>query len=207
MTDLDLIDICARLYDPTQNETWDHLIDDPECWCAIKHTSPSESVLVFRGSTTMLDWFNDIDEVPIEDPQLGHVHGGFFRGVRNRHQTIAALLNPKVHVVGHSLGAARAMLEAGLMIANGIMPESVRGWGCPRPGFAHLAEIVARCPYALWWRNHHDPVTYAVWLAGLFKHSGTMRHVDVPGRIDDPWLLLSDHHLSLYRAGMVLART
>jgi hypothetical protein len=203
MNDLDLIDICARLYNPAANGAWDHLINDPECFCAIQHIAVDESVLVFRGSTTPLDWYRDMDEMPVDDPQIGHVHGGFFRGVRNRHQTVAALLRPKVHVLGHSLGAARAMLSAGLMIANGIMPVTVRAWACPRPGFARLSQIVATCPDALWWRNHHDPVTYVPFLGGLYDHAGAMRRVDVPGAIDDPWFLLADHHLSLYRQGIV----
>ncbi len=203
ISDLDLIDITARLYDPAQRDYWSHLIDDPECYCAIKHLSADESAIVFRGSTTPLDWYNDLDEEPIYDPQLGPLHGGFFKGVRNRHQNIVSLLHSKVYVLGHSLGAARAFDEAGLLIANGIMPVAVRGWGCPRAGFATLSDVIAKCPSALWWRNRHDPVTYVPYRLGAFKHAGEARVVDIPGTFPDPWLFLAEHHLSLYRAGLV----
>ncbi len=202
MTELEMIDLCAQLYDPGQAAAWDHLIDDPECYCAIRHVGPDASAVVFRGSTTPLDWYNDLDEEPVYDRQLGPVHGGFYSGVRNRHADIVSLLRPRVIVLGHSLGAARAILEAGLLIANGIMPEAVRGWGCPRPGFATLSNVIARCPNALWWRNRHDPVTYVPWRAGAFKHAGEARVVDVPGVYPDPWLFLAEHHLALYRTGI-----
>lgn len=204
VTELDLIDDVARLYDPTQNAYWDHLLDDPECWCAIKHTAPDASTLVYRGSCDMLDWYNDLDETPVGDTHLGYVHGGFFRTMRAKHQAIVPLLRPKVTVVGHSLGAARSFLEAGLLIANGIMPVAVRGYGCPRVGYAQLSEIVAHCPDALWYRNCHDPVSYAVYRFGLFKHPGAMRQLVMPAGFPDPWLFLADHRLSLYRAGIAL---
>lgn len=202
VSDLDLIDIQARIADPSQNSYWDHLINDPECYCAIKHLSADESALVFRGTNTPLDFFNDLDEEPVYDPQIGPVHGGSFRGVRARHQNIVALLHPRVYVLGYSLGAMRAFQEAGLLIANGIMPVAVRGWACPRPGFCQLSQIVARCPNALWWRNHLDAITYFPYRLGAYRHAGDERQVNVHPAFPDPWLFLAPHHLELYRAGI-----
>jgi hypothetical protein len=136
---------------------------------------------------------------------LGPVHGGFFVGVRDKYEALMAACTGPVTVLGHSLGASRAMLFAGLMIANGSMPVRVRVWGCPRPGFSKLSGLIAKCPDALWYRNQSDPVTFVPWRAGLFKHCGEMRQVHAKPVDGDEWAFLRDHHLSQYRLGMVAA--
>lgn len=204
MNDLDLLDVAARLYDPAQAAFWDHIFVDENCYCAIKYIDGG-SVLVFRGSVSVFDWFNDLTEDPIEDHQLGAVHGGFYRGVRDKYQSVMAALKGETTVVGHSLGAARAMLFGGLMLANGPPPRAIRAWGCPRPGFSRLSEIVATCPDARWYRNQSDPVTFVPWRLGDFKHCGEMRQVHATPIDGDEWGPLRDHHLSQYRAGMIAA--
>lgn len=202
ITDLELCALCANIEDPMQLTIFDHLFSDDQCFAGVKYVG-ADSVLVFRGSKTPLDWFNDLREEPIDDPQLGCVHGGMFYGLRDWHQRFMEVLQGGVYIVGHSLGASRAFLSAALMMINGTMPKAIVGVGCPRPGYDRLSQIIAECPDARWYRNRHDPVTYVPYRLGNYVHAGAMRLVNAPGRIDDPWLFLADHHVALYHQGML----
>jgi len=67
-----------------------------------------------------------------------------------------------VFLTGHSLGAARASILAGLMIQAGHPPGRLVTFGCPKPGFQMFADIIkpiTQVSYRNGSDGHHDPVT------------------------------------------------
>lgn len=100
--------------------TWDHFDDgrdgDKVCW-GFKQL-PCADLVVFRGSTTLEDWFRDFDclATPWGQPGLGPVHPGFYLGIKDVWAEVQTMLRPGMPWVsaGHSLGAGRASILAGL---------------------------------------------------------------------------------------------
>ncbi|SIO38681.1 Lipase (class 3) [Bradyrhizobium erythrophlei] len=72
------------------------------------------------------------------------------------------LTGQPVIVTGHSLGAARAAVMCGLMVADGAAPAARVVFGEPKPGLMDFAERIKDVP-ARSYRNgdalHHDLVT------------------------------------------------
>lgn len=162
--------LCADIYDATAliNPTWDHFdlgADDGVCW-GLKKLDGCD-VVVFRGSITTQDWLRDLFVLPLPSlgpllTRIGHVHAGFFMGMENVWSEVRPLLTQPVILSGHSLGAARAGILTGLMVADGVLPIGRVVFGEPKPGLIDLGELVKGIP-ARSYRNgdslHHDVVT------------------------------------------------
>lgn len=201
ITDLDLVNLCASLYDSSQDSTWDKIWKIDGAYAAVKHF-PDASVVVWRGTKTAKEWLEDLTETPIEVAGLGHVHLGFWVGVSQIAHEIEDELRrankPKIIVTGHSLGAARAVLFAAkLKVQDGFQNVEWVSFAMPRPGFRTLAEVAVG---GHWYRNGEDaPVTHVPYLLGLYKHPGSMFQINEPGQGSGPF---SEHHIELYQAGV-----
>lgn len=137
--DQTLADLCLASYDP--GARWDWLLAAP-VFVAISR-QPGCDVVVFRGSITLDDWIRDVAAVPelTGHPTLGPVHAGFYRDMETTAAVIDDELRPDIEVAitGHSLGAARAAIYAGL---SRIHPARLVLFGAPRPGFQRLADAL-----------------------------------------------------------------
>lgn len=138
LTDLDLVNLCAASYNPAA--AWDYQAEVSGVWVAIRQMPDCDAV-VFRGSITAEDWIRDFSALPevADHPELGPLHAGFFAGMDDAHGWAVDRLRQGVDVVvtGHSLGAARALIFAGL-----VKPKRCAVFGSPKPGFQQLGDAL-----------------------------------------------------------------
>lgn len=161
-TDAALAALCAQIYQPTAIvvgfDYYDAGMDDEVCW-ALKRF-PGFDVVVFRGSLTLQDWICDFRALAMPT-RIGHVHAGFYSGMEKMWAEAKPMLTQPVIVTGHSLGAARADVLAGLMVADVGAPISRVVMGEPKPGLLDFAMRLP--PGGRSYRNgdatHHDLVT------------------------------------------------
>lgn len=203
-----IADIYAWLYVdiPTPSGTFDHVIPVDGAYTAIKRVDGIAYVM-FRGSTTFLDWIMDFKDcaIPFDDPKLGDVHPGARCGVLQVLDQINAAVGDHVVVVGHSLGAMHAAIYAGYRISADLPVDGLVMFGEPRSGGPKLSEILSTV-HVQSFRNAdkdgHDLVTdVARSLPPLLPY----QHVREPltdvwhsPRSDDLWLAFRYHHFGHY---------
>ena len=167
-----------------------------------------EAHIVFRGSTTILDFLRDFRFCMVDSP-LGPVEQGFYDGIPKVFSTLKPLLEGRlIFLIGHSLGAARSLLFAGEMIRNYYAVSGIFVFGSPRPGGGHLTELLqsAKVPISAF-ENQNDPVVgVPLSLPTLpYQHpyspSQTIK-IDQKPKWDDPWGPIAPHHMELYAEGV-----
>src|SRR5438270_6715240 len=116
---------------------WDQAWAREGVQVGLRHVGDTD-VIAFRGSVDAQDWLRDFQGWPTLHPRLGYCHSGFLQGM----DTVAEELGMAVAyqarpfiLTGHSLGAARALLVAGLFVAQKkMLPSAVVTFGTPKPG-------------------------------------------------------------------------
>jgi len=110
-----------------------------------------------------------------------------------------------VTIAGHSLGAARATLFCGLLIAWGLIPMARVVFGEPRSGCDDLTNLLRVIPHNVSYRNAdihgHDLVT-DVPTSPPFNRVTPLIDVYAPPPPNDSWGLLAYHHAYLYQNGL-----
>lgn len=168
--------------------------------------------IVFRGSFDFKDWVHDIlawATVPSLHPKWGPVHPGFYIGTDESWTIIKKFLKAtdRVVFIGHSLGAAHAIIGAANMASElGVArPPSTIVWGEPKTGFAQFNGILRYVP-GISYQNgddqHHDLVTEVPFSFPpmLYAHRFSLTRVSARPHSD----IESDigpfawHHFSLY---------
>lgn len=207
LTDAQVAVLYARIYeDPQPSGYWAQVFPIDGGYAAVRDEG-GVPYLCFRGSTTLLDWFEDFNALaaPFPDVTLGPVHNGFRAGLIGVKDRIDKYLGASAPwVVGHSLGAGHAMLYAGYRRAAQMPLRGVVCFGEPRPGMAKLAGIlqpVATRSYRNMDAQGHDLVTDVPIKIGdiiPYKHPKDLINVTASPAPDDSWGLLKYHHMSLY---------
>ena len=214
-----ICDLYSFLYAdiPTPQGTFDHVIPLDGSYTAIKRIDGIDYVM-FRGSTTFLDWIEDFDNfaIPYPDPILGDIHPGARLGVLAVKDQIDALIGPNIVIVGHSLGAMHAAIYAGYKTAEGKHPVSLVMFGEPRAGGPQLSKILSSV-HVQSFRNaapanppgspiSHDLVTD---VPRALPPDLPYQHIRDPltdcyrePAADDLWLLFKWHHFRLYAESM-----
>lgn len=212
LTDLDIALYTEALYTYPDGPTakWDHVDtgqdDDQNYWAAIKLRD--YWLVVNRGSTTTADWVHDFEAVPIKT-KIGEVDAGFFAGMERQWSDLQGIIRDSPWVcAGHSLGAARCCLLAGLGEAHGNPPLAYVRMGEPRPGYADLKELLMTVPgrsYRNTWDDEIDLVTtvpYDVPVLFPYEHPQPLIDVHAQPAPNDPWNIFSLHHIQLYIEGI-----
>lgn len=206
--------ICGGLYAaPARMPAWAHFNagEDAEgiCWAILR--LEGVDVVVFRGSKSFLDWLRNLMAVTLPiatNGGLGPLHPGFYQGMPATWRKIARLVGDRVIVIGHSLGGARACVCTGQMALAGVKPLARVVWGCPRPGFQPLADLIKDVP-AWSFRNGdarvHDYVTavpFRMPPLELYEHAGGFAevHAQPQGSLFDRLGIFAWHHFALYES-------
>lgn len=164
--------------------------------------------ITFPGSETLTDWMRDAASVrEIIDPHLGPVADGFFIGMPDMFEMIYPKIPPHAYVCiqGHSLGAARALIFAALLIAKGFPVErlTVITFGSPRPGGSQLAKILEPVEI-LSFRNGNDPVTEVPTKYMGGQHPRGLIPITSEPIALSPWDLVKWHHMQAYIVSLML---
>lgn len=88
-------------------------------------------VLAFPGTNNLACWRADLDIETIDLPGLGALHADFWRALSSIRDALLALSPPAV-VVGHSEGAALAILFVAEFCQVGHAPQAVYRFESPR---------------------------------------------------------------------------
>ena len=156
ITDQTLAHLCAASYAP--GAVWDTVWTADDIHVTHKEVE-GVSVIVFRGSVDLNDWLADFDALPHKHPRLGWCHAGFLRYLDLVFENILAVCGRDIIVTGHSLGAARASIMAGLFLDHGSQLMARVVFGEPRPAFKRLAQIISDSGcVSRSYRNGLDPV-------------------------------------------------
>lgn len=140
------------------------------------------AVLVFRGTTSLRNWLQNLQSLRRNWPQGGLVHRGFDAALYYVWERLSSQLGSirgPLFYTGHSLGGALATLAASLK-----PPHAVYTFGSPRVGDAefvdHLRDV---CIYRV--VNHADLCT-RVPLSSRpmsFRHSGELHYIGRDNRV------------------------
>ena len=137
-----------------------------------------------RAIGTDLDFWRDLHAVadPFCHVGLGPVHPGFLAGMDAAWAGIRQHTSGPRIVIGHSLGAARAAVLAGLMVLDHQPPVARVVWGEPLSGFQCLAELIKEIStrsYRNGDRFEHDPVTDVPVPLGAERYARASPLVDI----------------------------
>ena len=141
--------------------------------------TPQLRMLLERAGESLRDVMTDFDALPETWPMGGRVHRGFAAALRRVwDDVVPALENLTVPVLytGHSLGAALAVLAAGLR-----PPTAVYTFGAPRVGDAAFVASLGETPVHRY-VNCCDLVCRLP--PTLYRPTGTLHYIDAAGRLD-----------------------
>ncbi|MDE2467967.1 MAG: lipase family protein [Bradyrhizobium sp.] len=131
------------------------------------------ATVAFRGSDDLDSWLHDLDAITTTTP-LGAIHEGFWCAFTDFPPALMEL-SPQV-VCGHSLGAALALIYAGMLTKAGKPPKAVYAFEPPRiSADSVLAETLSGVDLFLF-RNGLDLVTdlpLGLQLPDILTHIGT----------------------------------
>lgn len=165
--------------------------------CAIVRDVADGRVIAFPGTDSVADLLADFDVKPDPVPFLGHVHGGFWNAYQAiQQEVIEAIAGNSVIFVGHSLGAALAIVAAASFVANGNPVKAVWGFAPPRVSpDARISSVLAGTHMNLY-RNGNDAVPA---VPPIWPQSGSLIQI---GKASLPFINLKDHSLSRYIAAL-----
>ncbi len=177
---------------------------------------PDESVVLFRGSKSLKDWWRDFMAVtsPYAHKVYGPVHPGFATGMDRATFEISTKIDPAkpITIGGHSLGAGRAAIYTAMLLENYPHDASMLRrvvFGEPKPGFQQLADYIKDVP-AVSYRNgdshFHDLVTSvpATFPPEEYVHPVPLTEVCAPptGNLMDKLSVFAWHHCPLYEKAL-----
>ena len=146
---------------------------DTVAWCC---KSGGEIVIAFRGSDSVQDWLGTNADILMTECGLGMAHAGFVRAARSVMQDVLWYINAtkptQIHLTGHSLGGALAVVMAERLLGQNIAPErmDVVTFGCPRVGDETFRKSLSRVNIVQYVRRG-DPVPNMPPEAAGYRHA------------------------------------
>ena len=101
--------------------------------------------VVFRGSTSVLDWVHNLEAWLIDVPGMGRVHHGFYVSMPEIWPKIISAIGSDPWIVtGHSRGAGEATVCAAMAFLSSQPPLSWILFGSPRCGDQTFYDVIAK---------------------------------------------------------------
>jgi hypothetical protein len=200
----------ARLAILGQGFTW-AMFHDRDGAQAVMAGDGHAVVTAFRGTSEASDVLDDLRYVKTDFPGVagGRVHAGFLDAVLRIWPAVAAdlaQLDPRLPSLftGHSLGAAMALLAAGMDEAS--TPDDVHVFGCPRVGNATFAASLEWATDVTRYENRADVVTFLPPRTSLLQVLNALRHGRTPSLYTHAGTAIPlatwRHGMAGYRAGV-----
>lgn len=216
LTNRAIVDVIAETY--TTGAPWDFLLDgdadDDGIYIGLRRIG-NVDLIACRGSRTLEDWMRDSSAWSHDTcchPRLGPLHAGFYAGLEEALANLERQVrhDAELAIAGHSLGAARAAILAGMFKDIGRRVDALSLCGCPRPGFQQFADWISDIPTQNY-RNvardghGHDYVTDVPFTATLFPYVPAALYTDnlVTPAPHDKWGPFAFHHIELYQGAVV----
>jgi pimeloyl-ACP methyl ester carboxylesterase len=142
ITDLELARLAGAIYDPASRWDREFHIADLRVGCL---NTPDGLVVVPRGTvlSSLDNLRRDIECFPIEDPELGALHRGFYTGAMLFADAIDAIVGDRTVVgAGHSLGAAVLLPYLARRRARRRAVAYAATFGCPKLAFSLFGKPV-----------------------------------------------------------------
>ncbi|OXJ16652.1 lipase family protein [Burkholderia sp. HI2500] len=158
---------------------------------AIVRQTPGGLVVAFPGTDNLDCVAADLDAHPIDVIGIGQVHHGFWKAWGAIAVDVLASIDGRpVTLVGHSLGAAIAIMAAAAMVVGGHPPAAVYGFEPPRVSTnGSVGAVLAKVPLNLF-KNGNDIVPD---LPPDWHHAGPIRQI---GRAAFPFPNVTDHAIA-----------
>lgn len=158
---------------------------------AIVRQTAGGMVVAFPGTDNLDCVAADLDAHPIDVIGIGQVHHGFWAAwAAIAAPVLAAVGGRPVTLVGHSLGAAIAIMAAAAMVVGGNPPAAVYGFEPPRVSTnGSVAAVLAKVPLNLY-KNGNDVVPE---LPPDWVHAGAIQPI---GRAVLPFPNVTDHAIA-----------
>ncbi|KVW08489.1 lipase [Burkholderia cepacia] len=155
---------------------------------AIVRQTAAGLVIAFPGTDNLDSVVADLDVHPIDVIGIGQVHHGFWEAIAV--PGLAAVAGQPVTLVGHSLGAAIAIMAASAMVAAGRASAAVYGFEPPRVSTnENVAALLENVPLNLY-KNGNDIVPE---LPLDWRHAGAIQQI---GRPMFPFPNVTDHAIA-----------
>lgn len=166
---------------------------------AIVRQTAAGLCVAFPGTDNLDSVGADLDMMPIDVPGIGQVHRGFWAAWGAIAVPVLAAIDSRpVTLVGHSLGAAIAIMAASAMAVGGNPPVAVYGFEPPRVSTnGSVAAVLAKVPLNLY-KNGNDIVPD---LPPDWHHAGPIRQI---GHAVLPFPNITDHAIARVVAALTM---
>lgn len=160
-------------------------------------------VVGFPGTNNVACWLADLDVATVPVPGLGRLHAGFWHAYCSIRDALMARTDVVV-TLGHSEGAALALLYAADLCNAGKPPAAVFAFEPPRVSTdGTLAALFAVHGVALTLtQNGNDVVPEVPRLCEAWQHPGPLQHI---GRARLPFPNVDDHMIDRVVAALTAA--
>lgn len=145
---------------------------------AILRDTPEGLIIAFPGTNNIPSWIADLDIALENVPGVGNIHRGFWRAwTAIQTEVLEAIAGKPVIFVGHSLGAAIAIMAAVATTIGGNPPVAVYGFEPPRisPDL-NVRTLLASIPVHLY-KNGNDIVPD---VPPLWQHAALLNRIGKP---------------------------
>jgi hypothetical protein len=147
----------AAIYDPIKPGVFTNVIRTGDWIVGSGVANDGHLVFAVAGTERPEDFVADADFMPTNGGKLGMVHAGFYRDALQVFAQLQPLMKGEFSITGHSLGASRAAILAGLCAINDIPVASLFMFEPAKPGFDELSILVrGYVPSIIATRNARD---------------------------------------------------